>query len=641
MRINEAKSRDRGLHRVLLAAWSCAVILPQFLDLDAEAQPIVLNGSSNAPTAGLYSKKRTQRIGHDLLSLHNEYEAYLNQIRTQRAPVPSFSSGNTLAPVMDDFVVIDFAAADNPDTLASDLRTLGATNISIYGQMVSARLSITAIPALDKLSSLQYGRMAYPMTQAGSVTSQGDAAVLADIARQSFGVDGAGVTVGTLSDSYDCLNGAESGLASGDLPAKIVVLEEGPCANGTDEGRAMMELVHDIAPGSTQIFHTAVLGQANFAQGILDLAGAGADVICDDIGYFNEPFFQDGIIAQAIDTVNNSGVAYFSAAGNMGRDSYESAFRPSGMSVDIGFGPSEAHDFDPGPDVDTCQSVTIPAGSELVLAFQWDQPYFSVSGPPGSASDIDIVITDQTCEDVVARGDVNNIGNDPIEVMQFTNSSRTGSFNLMILRFSGPSPGLMKTIISNRKGQPITINEFSPGSSTSFGHSAPPQGLGVGAASYTQTPRFGIDPPRIQNSSSAGGTPILFDLAGNRLPQALIRRQPGIVAPDGVDNTILGTADFDGTGFPNFFGTSAAVPHAAAVAALIKNLDVLLTPLQIYTAMQSTAIDMDDPNTPGFDTGFDAVSGFGLIQADAALASIMPSSILLQISRGGWRAVLQ
>ncbi len=69
--------------------------------------------------------------------------------------------------------------------------------------------------------------------------------------------------------------------------------------------------------------------EADFANGIGKLAaavsagGAGAKVIADDIGYFDEPFFQDGIVAQAIDAVEANGVAYFSAAGNDGTLAYD------------------------------------------------------------------------------------------------------------------------------------------------------------------------------------------------------------------------------------------------------------------------------------------------------------------------------
>ena len=104
----------------------------------------------------------------------------------------------------------------------------------------------------------------------------------------------------------------------------------------------------------------------------------------------------------------------------------------------------------------------------------------------------------------------------------------------------------------------------------------------------------------------------------------MVRDKPEIVAPDGTNTTFFGAPDppcCEGDGFPNFFGTSAAAPHAAAVAALLLEAAPGLSPDDVYAALETTAIDMDDPFTPGFDVGFDFGTGNGLIQADLAIAS--------------------
>jgi subtilisin family serine protease len=160
----------------------------------------------------------------------------------------------------------------------------------------------------------------------------------------------------------------------------------------------------------------------------------------------------------------------------------------------------------------------------------------------------------------------------------------------------------------------VTIDEYSTGGGTSWGHSAALGCLGVGAANFRNTPVFGVNPPLIENFSSAGGTPILFDTAGNRLSTAQVRQQPDITAPDGAETVSFGS----------FFGTSAAAPHAAGVAALMKDLVPTLTPDATYAALKGTAIDMDDPSTVGFDTGFDFGTGFGVVQADAAINTVAP-----------------
>ena len=161
----------------------------------------------------------------------------------------------------------------------------------------------------------------------------------------------------------------------------------------------------------------------------------------------------------------------------------------------------------------------------------------------------------------------------------------------------------------------------------------------VGAVFYYNSPAFGTTTPILNGYSSAGGTPILFDTAGN--PTSIIRRKPEVSAPDGTNTTFFGFDIADpGDGsdldtFPNLFGTSAAAPHAAGVAALM--LEAVggpgsLTPEEIYAGLESTAIDITrrspevfppvDPGVNNLPAGFDLDSGYGLIQADAAVGSV-------------------
>lgn len=107
---------------------------------------------------------------------------------------------------------------------------------------------------------------------------------------------------------------------------------------------------------------------------------------------------------------------------------------------------------------------------------------------------------------------------------------------------------------------PDESDTFSP---TGYSHSNAAGAERVGAAFYQDSPRFGSCPAQIEPFSSAGGAPILFDTAGNRPPEPGVRLKPGITAPDGTNTTFFGF-DVEPDGFPNFFGTAAAAPHAAA-----------------------------------------------------------------------------
>ena len=442
------------------------------------------------------------RVGLDLAMLYHEHRDF-NQRGGAAVLKRAFQSSRKLLRVKDEKVVIDAVAAGDVDQLARQLEALGLENSAVFGRMVSGWLPIAALERASRLGALKLARSASAMTRAGAVTSQGDAALLADAARSAFGVDGTGVTVGVLSDSYDCKGGAAADVSSNDLPAGVQLLAEEPgCGSGSDEGRAMMQIVHDVAPGVNQAFHTAFGGTADFASGITELATiAGAGIINDDVIYFAEPMFQDGIIAQAVDTVKAMGVAYFSSAGNQDDHSYEDVYRDSGVAGY--YTGSTRHDFDPGPSVDTLMQVSIPGNTQVIFSFQWDQPAFSASGAPGSASDIDIILYSQSGQ-ALATGSDNNLGGDPVEVFSYTTpSGSTRTYQIGIEHFAGPFPGRVKFVYYGN----MTINQFATNSSTSYGHANAAGARALGAARYSQTPEFGVSPPVREYFSSKGGTP--------------------------------------------------------------------------------------------------------------------------------------
>ena len=257
--------------------------------------------------------------------------------------------------------------------------------------------------------------------------SEGDVAHRADLTRSSLSVDGSGVTVGVLSDAVDQLVTVQS---TGDIPAVTVL--PGQSGSGGSEGTAMLEIVHDLAPGASLSFATAFSGQAQFAQNIIDLRAAGADVIVDDIFYFAEPVFQDGVIAQAVTQVVEDGALYFSSAGNSGNlnDGTSGVFEGDFTGIAVpgvlaGTG-LEAHNFGGGI---ATNIITLDTAAGFGL--QWADP-FGASG-----NDYELFLLNPAGDTIFAASTFEQNGDDdPIEFISSAGFDDTGNL-LVVVKFSG------------------------------------------------------------------------------------------------------------------------------------------------------------------------------------------------------------
>ncbi len=224
----------------------------------------------------------------------------------------------------------------------------------------------------------------------------------------SMSLDGNTISVGALSDSFGNAASSGSNLPGGSSPyntTPVAVLQDD--APASDEGRAMCEIIYKMAPRAKIGFATANLGEVSFANNIRALAGLtgftypnqtfAAQAICDDVGYFDEPWFEDGIIGEGIDDVNAAGVSYFSSAGNdIGTNGYTAPLRwvPNGTGLTAGAGNTALagtnidltgvpaalyaggfHNFNPKPGQrDIAQTWAIPSGGQLFVV-QWDDPF--------------------------------------------------------------------------------------------------------------------------------------------------------------------------------------------------------------------------------------------------------------------------
>ncbi len=516
--------------------------------------------------------------------------------------------------------------AQNVGALTKPLAALGfqADGVDAADHLLDGFLPIGSIDSVGGLSSI--GLMGVlpeyqPQASAGAVDSQGDAVLEADRACAATGDNGAGITVGVLSDSYNDLGTASADVASGDLPGNVNVLQDLP-SGGTDEGRAMLQIVHDLAPGANLAFATADISEAQFAANIVRLAtpinqgGAGANIIADDVNYYDEPYYQDGIVAQAIDNVvTNYNVAYFSAAGNYSDQAYESTNVNFITDRIPGISPHSAsyYNFDPTGSPDDRQTLTLESGQSVLLGLQWDDPFYTTNGV---TTDLNFFALNASNGQVIASSTMNTIANQtPYQFLSVQYSgSGSAQIEVVIQKVSGPTPGRLKYVNfgSNEYGD-VTFDDFATDSPTINPHAGAADAMAVAAASAS-------DQRNPEPFTGVGPTTILFDASGNRLASPVVRAKPDITATDGVSTTFFGR-DMAGYAEPQFFGTSAATPHAAAIAALILEEHPTWTPFQIYADLQSTA----DPNIGGV-PGNPNVVGAGLIDAYRAMVGGLVAS---------------
>jgi len=613
-------------------------------------------------------------------------------------------------------VSVDAVTRGDPQALKAALESLGLVHASVFRNDVGGWLPVNSIERAAARPEVASLRAALSRTR-GVVATQGDFAQGTAALRAKYtSLDGTGVTVGVLSDSFDCyavyaanqgqtIGGvpvptptgatgyayygftadAASDESSGALPSAVNVLEEaGGGGSGcvtdfdypynlpfTDEGRAMLQIVHAVAPGASLAFYTADNSEADFAQGIEALASAGAKVIADDVGYFDEPYFQDGLVGEAIDTVNAAGVAYFSAAGNDGNLAYDNpapgatttpSFTVSGFGEQAG---EQLLNFDPtGATSAGALSVSVPAlapGEFIAIVVEWDQPYLTGAWPgnPGStagaSSQIDVCVFPTVSYTIfnldgtaVTCTGPNAVGADPVQVLILGNpadasggvNTAPGTVGISVGLANGTSaPGRIKVAWED-DGAGSSIVNFPPTTNATIqGHSFAAGAAAVGASFFLNTPLCGQTPAELNFYSSLGGSPILFDSStGTRLATAQYRQKPDFVGPDGVNTTFFGfpladsnltdnssiTGCQNDASYPNYFGTSAATPHAAALAALMLQANPALTPTQIYDAIRNTASAMG--TVPNYS------SGYGFIQAEAALAMLPPGPPTISVS---------
>ncbi|MGD0093004.1 MAG: S8 family serine peptidase, partial [Planctomycetota bacterium] len=556
--------------------------------------------------------------------------------------------GRALAPTAQaEHLAIRIDAPVN-DALLAQIRAAGAvvTHSAPQWNTVCATATVSQIDALTRIEAvrsimLQAGKRRH---QQGSTANQGDGVMNADKVRATFGVTGKGQKIGVISDSVtdtsavrgnsykvsgSVPNAAVTGTVpqgTGDLPPSFQVVDFGP-GQGTDEGELIMEVIYDVAPGAALAFASAGNDQTAMASNLLALrTEANCTITVDDIAFFDEPFFQDGPIAQAVTTNFNASVLLFSAIGNDGANGILTTYNPINSTVDDLQDPPSGncfHNWGIGTATPSFLPIFLPAGDELIVILQWNQPYQSYGLGSGSQADLDLYLyaTNSTSGRVLSKsatpqGKAGSPSGDPYEIIDYVNMGGDRTVYLALNHYQGVRGNVMRLVVSDVSGGTLSFPAGGVNGISAYGHPTTQACIGVGAIFWQDAQNNILRPESYSSEGGMGaaGVPYYFDTSGKALAGAPVTvSTPLIVAPDGVDTSLQ----------TDFLGTSCAAPNAAAVAALLLQAAPGTSPAKLTAVLKSSATDCTAaPASPGPD----AFTGWGLINALAAAQALSVAS---------------
>jgi hypothetical protein len=229
------------------------------------------------------------------------------------------------------------------------------------------------------------------------------------------------------------------------------------------------------------------------------------------------------------------------------------------------------------------------------------------------ATDLDIYLLEGST--IQASSEDNNVAGTqmPFEFVTFQNTSASAkTLDLVVGRFSGSATPRVKFIFFGRTGAMSGVEYAGPAApdattGTIFGHSGARDAVTVAASRYDD----GANP---ESYSSRGPLSVYFGPVNGTTPAAPLS-PPQVLAKPDVTATDGGQTTFFLPPSPyRFFGTSAAAPHAAAVAALMVSRLPTITPGSLGGLLTSTARTMAG--------GTSRSVGAGLVDALGALGAL-------------------
>ncbi|HSP55248.1 MAG TPA: hypothetical protein VLS25_06625, partial [Dehalococcoidia bacterium] len=298
---------------------------------------------------------------------------------------------------------------------------------------IQAAIPVSRLADVAHDAAVRYiGLPAYPALNAGSRITEGDSLLNVDTLRAAYHVNGAGVRVGVISDG---IAGFQKSQQSADLPSEIDyqtcnvtpdVDPTSPIAGG--EGTAMLEIVHDLAPGAELWFANFGFGSSTHGTVLdfmtaVDCLASHVDVIVDDVSWFGTGPY-DGTSAVSLNTSDqlndstNPVRLYATSVGNWAQHHYHDPYEPCD-GEDVQTFQATARTVDAHGSGPLCYNpITVGPFSIALLSLQWNDPFGA------SCNDYDLQFRDHSTGEVLASStNPQTCTQDPVEEVAWTNST--------------------------------------------------------------------------------------------------------------------------------------------------------------------------------------------------------------------------
>jgi hypothetical protein len=463
-------------------------------------------------------------------------------------------------------LVVEGDAARVRDAVA----VLGGRVTGEAGRLTEALLPPAGTPALARAGGVEDVRTPLPAVPLGT-ESEGVAWSQAT-AWHAVGAKGAGAKVAVIDVGFA---GLEARQAAGELPADVVAMDycDAPMGGTEPHGTAVAELVHEVAPAA-ELSVICVETEVDLVDALAWAKGRGISIVNHSVGWFNSsrgdgsgaPGSPDATAADA----RAQGLLWVNAAGNAGQKHWSGPFTDADADG--------RHEF---AGADETNAFPVPPGRGLCAYLKWDRW-------PATALDLALFLLGEPGGTVLATSDVAQNGSQrPAEAICFTNGSQSTQTYALAVGGGPAAAGVRLDLFVYRGG----ILEHATPAASVLEPASSPATLAVAAACWQGD--------ALEAYSSRG-------------PTVDGRIKPDLAGPVAVTTATYGP--FAGCGSPGttgFVGTSAAAPHVAGAAALLRGMFPLATAAELQAWLEADAVDLGTP-------GRDVDSGAGKLRLPTA-----------------------